>query len=83
MLRSLELEEIMGYLFASERSASWKNQYTACMSEIYQEGQFMGCKIYKPDFPSIGKVPNKADILTPNEIERFFPLFSFCTICRA
>ena len=72
MLRTLEMDEVMGYLFAVERSASWKNQYIAALNEIYQEGQFMGCKVYKPDFPHIGKTPNKADILSQDEIERFF-----------
>jgi len=61
MLRTLEMDEVMGYLFAMERSASWKNQYIAALNEIYQEGQFMGCKVYKPDFPHIGKTQNKAD----------------------
>jgi len=72
MLRTLELDEVMEYLFAVERSASWKNQYIAALNEIYQEGQFMGCKVYKPGFPHIGKTPNKADIFTENEIVRLF-----------
>jgi integrase len=72
MLRSLELDEIMNYLFSVDRSASWKNQYISNLNEIYQEGQFMGCKVYKPDFPSIGKIENKADIFTQDDLERFF-----------
>jgi hypothetical protein len=52
MLRSLELDEVMNYLFAVDRSGSWKNQYISALNEIYQEGQFLGCKIFKPDFPS-------------------------------
>jgi integrase len=72
MLRSLELDEVMNYLFLVERSASWKNQYLCALNEIYREGQFLGCKIYKPDFPAIGKESNKADIFTEAELERIF-----------
>jgi integrase len=77
LLVSLELDEVMNYLFSVERSASWKNQYTAALNEIYQEGQFLGCKVYKPNFPSIGKIPNKADILTLAEIEQLFKRENF------
>jgi len=90
MLRTLELNEVMGYLFAAQRSASWKNQYIYALNEIYQEGQFLGCKIYKPTFPSIGNTPNKADIFTQDDLERFFRrenfshdlffLFFLCTL---
>jgi integrase len=72
MLRSLELDEVMNYLFFVERSASWKNQYISVLNEIFQEGQFLGCKIYKPDFPTIGKESNKADIFTEAELEQLF-----------
>ncbi|MDR0497189.1 MAG: site-specific integrase [Treponema sp.] len=72
MLRSLELDEVMNYLFAVERSGSWKNQYISFLNEIYQESQFMGCKIFKPSFPSIGKEHNKADIFSERELVRFF-----------
>lgn len=72
MLRSLELNEVMNYLFSVERSGSWKNSYLSALNEIYQEGQFLGCKIFKPTFPSIGREANKADILTEKEIELFF-----------
>jgi len=77
MLRTLELDKVMTYLFSVGRSASWKNQYTAALNEIYQEGQFLGCKVYKPNFPSIGKIPNKADILTLVEIEQLFKRENF------
>jgi len=77
MLRALELDEVMGYLFSVNRSASWKNQYIANLNEIYQEGQFLGCKTLKPDFPRIGKTPNKADILTQVELECFFKRDNF------
>ena len=76
-LRSLELDEIMNYLFSVDRSASWKNQYISNLNEIYQEGQFTGCKVYKPDFPSIGKIENKADIFTQDDLERFFKRDNF------
>ena len=72
MLRTLELDEIMSYLFLVDRSPSWKNQYITAFKEIYQEAQFLGCKVHKPDFPAIGKVLNKADIFTEAELERFF-----------
>jgi integrase len=77
MLRTIELDEIMNYLFAVDRSPSWKNQYISALNEIYQEAQFLGCKIFKPDFPSIGKIPNKADIFTQDELERFFKKENF------
>jgi integrase len=89
MLRSLELNEIMNYLFFVERSGSWKNAYISALNEIYQEGQFLGCKIFKPDFPSIGRDSNKADIFTEKELELFFNknnfthdffLFFLCTL---
>ncbi|MCL2410046.1 MAG: tyrosine-type recombinase/integrase [Treponema sp.] len=88
-LRSLELDEVMNYLFAADRSGSWKNQYISALNEIYQEAQFLGCKIYKPNFPTIGKTPNKADILTDDELERLlipqnfkhdFYLFYLCKL---
>jgi len=47
------------------------------LNEIYQEGQFLGCKVYKPNFPSIGKIPNKADVLTQAEIEQLFKRENF------
>jgi integrase len=72
MLRTLELEEVMSYLFSVDRSGSWKNQYIYVINEIYLESQFLGCKIFKPNFPSIGRVYNKADIFTETELERFF-----------
>jgi len=76
-LRSLELDEIMDYIFSVERSSSWKNQYIAALNEIYQEGQFLGCKVFKPNFPTIGKIENKADIFTQDELERFFKKENF------
>lgn len=76
-LRSLELNEIMNYLFLVERSGSWKNQYLSALKEIYIEAQFQGCKIYKPDFPSIGKVHKKADIFTEEELGKFFKKENF------
>jgi integrase len=72
MLRTIELDEIMNFLFAVERSGSWKNQYISYLNEIYQESQFLGAKIYKPEFPSIGRVENKADIFTEAELLLFF-----------
>ena len=72
MLRSLELDEVMNYLFTVERSGSWKNTYISALNEIYQEGQFLGCKVYKPHFPKIGREQNKADIFTETELEMFF-----------
>jgi len=89
MLRTLELDEVMNYLFSVDRSASWKNQYISALNEIYQEAQFLGCKIYKPHFPSIGKTPNKPDIFTDDDLERLlrpenfkydFFLFFLCTL---
>ncbi|MCL2381015.1 MAG: tyrosine-type recombinase/integrase [Treponema sp.] len=77
MIRSIELDEIMNYLFSLKRSASWKNQYISALKEIYQEAQFSGCKIFKPDFPSIGKTINKADIFTRRELELFFQRNNF------
>ena len=67
-LRSLEMEEVMDYLFEVERSGSWKNQYIYALNEIYQEAQFLGCKIFKPDFPSVGKVSNKVGIFMREEL---------------
>jgi len=90
MLRTLELEEVMAYLFAVDRSGSWKNAYISVLNEIYLESQFLGCKIFKPNFPSIGRETNKADIMTDNDLERFFkpsnfshdffPLFFLCEL---
>jgi integrase len=91
MLRTMELDEVMHFLFSkTDRSASWKNQYISALNEIYQEAQFLGCKIYKPHFPSIGKIENKADIFTQTELERlfvkenfthdFFFLFFLCSL---
>jgi integrase len=77
MLRSLELDEIMNYLFAVERSGSWKTHYISALNEIYMEGQFLGCKVYKPNFPSIGKNCKKADIFTEAELERLFKIENF------
>ncbi|MCL2093793.1 MAG: tyrosine-type recombinase/integrase [Treponema sp.] len=72
MLRSLELDEVMNYLFSVKLSGSWKNQYISHLNEIYQEAQFLGCKIYKPTFPSIGREYNKADIFSEKELEQLF-----------
>jgi integrase len=72
MLKSLELDEVMNYLFSVKHSGSWKNRYISALKEIYQEAQFLGCKIYKPDFPSIRPDYKKADIFTDAELERLF-----------
>jgi hypothetical protein len=72
MLRSLEMEDIMNYLFSLKRSGSWKNHYISVLNEIYLESQFMGCKIFKPNFPSIGRNYRKADVFTDAELVQFF-----------
>ena len=71
-LRSLELDEVMNYLFSVNRSGSWKNTYICALNEIYREGQFMGCKLVKPHFPKITREQKKADIFTESELETFF-----------
>ena len=76
-LRSLELNEVMNYLFAAPRSSSWKNQYIYALNEIYLEAQFLGCKIFKPDFPTVGSTKIKADAFTEAELEQFFKRENF------
>jgi len=72
MLGSLELDEVMNHLFSVQRSGSWKNTYITALKEIYQEGMFLGCKVYRPHFPKFGREQHKADIFTEEELELFF-----------
>ena len=75
----MELKDITpaivdNYLRSLEkRSGAWKNSFLETMSYIYKEAPFCGCEgLIKPNFMRFARNTKKADILTTEELNRFF-----------
>jgi integrase len=71
-LSQLKVEDVGNYLFALNRSGSYKRNFIFKLKELYREASWYGCAIPIPSFPSFVKKPKKADIFTPEEITKLF-----------
>jgi integrase len=69
-LESLTVEEVGNYLFALEKSGSWKIMFVNYLKEVYAEAAWHGCKIMVPGFPKFARRVKKADIFTADELKR-------------
>jgi integrase len=69
-LESLTVKEVGNYLFATERSGSWKRQFIVNLKEIYREAEWHGCSMQIPLFPVFAKKSKKADIFTAAELKK-------------
>ncbi|MBR4158498.1 MAG: tyrosine-type recombinase/integrase [Spirochaetia bacterium] len=73
-LHELAVKDVMDYLFHDPRSASWKNQYIAILTEVFSEGIFQGCSVPMPAFHRFIRNSKKADVFTSEEIKRLFQI---------
>jgi hypothetical protein len=71
-LASIDPTEITTHHFDKNRSGQWKNRYKKIFSEIYDEAKWQKLKIPKPKFDSFAVKPQKADVLTTEELKRLF-----------
>jgi integrase len=71
-LASIDPTEVTVHLFKKARSGQWKNRYKKIFSEIYDEAKWQKLKIPKPAFDSFAVKPEKADVLTTDELNRLF-----------
>jgi calcineurin-like phosphoesterase family protein/integrase len=71
-LSSLKVEEVGQYLFALERSGSYKHNFICKVKEMYREAYWYGCDIPAPSFPSFAVKSKKGDIFTPEELTKLF-----------
>jgi integrase len=69
-LESLTVEEVGNYLFAEEKSGSWKRAFLNALRETYREAAWHGCVVPIPLFPVFSKKGKKADIFTTEEINK-------------
>jgi integrase len=71
-LSRLKVEDVGKYLFALERSGSFKQNFVCKIKEMYREAYWYGCNIPVPSFPLFSKKSKKADIFTAEELPKFF-----------
>ncbi len=78
---SLELKDITVSLVddflvgITERSGSWKNSFLETIAYVYKEAPFHGCNnVIKPNFIRFKRNCKKADILTTDELSKFFDI---------
>jgi integrase len=71
-LQSLTVEEVGNYLFAQEKSASWKRNFTKVLREIYTDAAWYGYRETAPQFPKFSKKSKKADSFTTEELNTLF-----------
>jgi integrase len=71
-LSRLTVEEVGKYLFALDRSGSYKRTFICKMRELYREAYWYGCDIPVPSFPLFAQNVKKADIFTSEELTKLF-----------
>jgi hypothetical protein len=71
-LSRLTVEEVGKYLFALDRSGSYKRTFICKMRELYREAYWYGCDIPVPSFPLFTQNVKKADIFTSGELTKLF-----------
>jgi integrase len=78
-IESLTVEEVGNYLFAIERSGSWKRAFLNNLREIYREAQWHKCSVPIPLFPAFARKVKKADIFTTEELSKLLVPENFPT----
>lgn len=68
---------VVNYLFDVRRSASWKNQFTAALHEIFKEANFCGIKVQKLEIPRFSGKTKKSDIFTDFELQKLLKSENF------
>jgi integrase len=68
----LTVEEVGKYLFALDRSGSYKRTFLCKMRELYREAYWHGCNIPIPSFPLFAQNVKKVDIFTAEELAKLF-----------
>jgi integrase len=71
-LSRLKVEDVGKFLFALDRSGSYKQSFISAIKEMYREAYWYGCDIPVPSFPSFAKKSKKADIFTAEELTKLF-----------
>ena len=70
-IRALSVSVVMSFLVLVKRSASWKNQFLICLSEIYKMATWNGIILQKPSFPRFKGNVHKSDVFTRAELQKF------------
>jgi integrase len=73
-LSQLKVEEVGKFLFALNRSGSYKQNFISKVKEMYREAYWYGCDIPIPSFPVFAKKTKKGDIFTSEELTKLFNL---------
>jgi integrase len=71
-LSQLKVEEVGKFLFALNRSGSYKQNFISKIKEMYREAYWHGCNIPIPSFPAFAKKTKKGDIFTSEELSKLF-----------
>jgi integrase len=71
-LSQLKVEEVGKFLFALNRSGSYKQNFISKIKEMYREAYWYGCNIPIPSFPVFAKKTKKGDIFTSEELSKLF-----------
>jgi integrase len=71
-LSQLKVEEVGKFLFALNRSGSYKRSFICVMKELYREAYWYGCDIPVPSFPIFARRTKKSDIFTSEELTKLF-----------
>jgi integrase len=71
-LSQLKVEEVGKFLFALNRSGSYKQNFISKVKEMYREAYWYGCDIPVPSFPIFAKKTKKGDIFTSEELPKLF-----------
>ena len=77
VLKDIDSEDVITYLFKIKRSGSWKNRYLTIFKEIFSEAPRYGCKIRTPPFPTFARNSKKADIFENAELAALFKPANF------
>lgn len=91
-ITDLTVKTIISSLLSIDKSSSWKNRVISVLKEVYAEAAWQGISVSFPSIPRFAKNYHKADILTSEEIQRFFVadnfpshnvflLFFLCLMC--
>ena len=70
-------KDVVNYLFRVQRSASWKNQFTGALHEIYKEANFCGIKVQKLEIPRFSGKTKKSDVFTDSELKKLLQSKNF------
>ena len=71
-LSMLRPEMVMGYLFSVKKSGKWKNKLIEVLNEVFSEAPWYKCRARKLQLEKFSVNTKKADVLSREEIIRFF-----------